>query len=124
MEDIFNIDLIIDENQFPLKITKNDFIEETRLILQTIFDGYKNNLEFKFNEDDESEENNCFTCNGYGYICENGVSDIDCPSCKGTGASNERILNKEKFIEFIENDIIFGDNIFLELLDCEIIDTN
>lgn len=83
----------------------------------------KNLLAHYKDEDDESEENICSRCNGFLYICEGGVGDVDCPSCKGTGLNSERVFDTENFVEFIENGVIFGEQPFLDLLHCEIVDT-
>jgi DnaJ-class molecular chaperone len=124
MEDIFNTDFTMDENSQPPKMTKDEFIQKTRSMLQAIMDGYSSNWKDKYNEDDEeSEENTCSRCNGFLYICEGGVGDVDCPSCKGTGLNNERVFDTENFVEFIEHGVIFGEQPFLDLLHCEIVNT-
>jgi len=80
-------------------------------------------LEMDNEEDEESEENTCSRSNGFLYICEGGVGDVDCPSCNGTGLNNERVFDTENFVEFIEHGVIFGEQPFLDLLHCEIVDT-
>ena len=124
MEDIFNSDFTTEESLELPKMTKDEFIQKTRSMLQVIMDGYSSNWKDKYNEEDEeNEENTCSRCNGFLYICEGGVGDVDCPSCKGTGFNNERIFDAENFIEFVEHDVIFGEQPFLDLLYCEIVDT-
>lgn len=123
MEDIFNTDFTMEENSQPPKMTKDEFIQKTRSMLQAIMDEYSSNWKDKFDEDDESEENTCSRCNGFLYICEGGVGDVDCPSCKGTGLNSERVFDTENFVSFIEHDVIFGEHPFLDLLHCEIVDT-
>jgi DnaJ-class molecular chaperone len=124
MEDIFNTDFTMDENSQTPKMTKDEFIQKTRSMLQAIMDGYSSNWKDKYNEEDEeSEENTCSRCNGFLYICEGGVGDVDCPSCNGTGLNNERVFDTENFVEFIEHGVIFGEQPFLDLLHCEIVNT-
>ena len=123
MEDIFNTDFTMEENSQPPKMTKDEFIQKTRSMLQAIMDGYSSNWKDKFNEDDESEENTCSRCNGFLYICEGGGGDVDCPSCNGTGLNGERVFDTENFVEFIEHGVIFGEQPFLDLLHCEIVNT-
>lgn len=123
MEDIFNTDFTMEENSQPPKMTKDEFIKKTRSMLQAIMDGYSSNWKDKFDEEDESEENTCSRCNGFLYIEQGGVGDVDCPSCNGTGRNNERVFDTENFVEFIEHGVIFGEQPFLDLLHCEIVDT-
>lgn len=115
MEDIFNTDFTMEENSQPPKMTKDEFIQKTRSMLQVIMDGYISNWKDK--------ENTCSRCNGFLYICEGGVGAVDCPSCKGTGRINVRVFDTENFVEFIEHGVIFGEQPFLNLLHCEIVDT-
>ena len=124
MEDIFNTDFTMEENSQPPKMTKDEFIQKTRSMLQAIMDGYSINWKDKYSEEDEeSEENTCTRCNGFLYIEQGGVGDVDCPSCNGTGLNSERVFDTENFVEFIEHDVIFGKQPFLDLLHCEIVDT-
>jgi len=123
MEDIFNTDFTMVENSQPPKMTKDEFIQKTRSMLQLIIDGYSSNWKDKYNEDDEeSEENTCSRCGGFTQI-EQGGETVDCTSCGGTGINGERVFDKETFVEFIEHDVIFGEQPFLDLLHCEIVDT-
>ena len=121
MEDIFNTNFTMEENLQLPRMTKDEFIQKTRSMLQAIMDGYSSSWKDKYNE--ESEENTCSRCNGFLYICEGGVGDVDCPSCNGTGLNNERVFDTENFVEFIEHGVIFGEQPFLDLLHCEIVDT-
>ena len=124
MEDIFNTDFTMEENSQPPKMTKDEFIQKTRSMLQAIMDGYSSNWKDKYSEEDEeSEENTCTRCNGFLYIEQGGVGDVYCPSCNGTGLNSERVFDTENFVEFIEHDVIFGKQPFLDLLHCEIVDT-
>ena len=124
MEDIFNTDFTMEENSQPPKMTKDEFIQKTRSMLQAIMDGYCSNWKDKYSEEDEeSEENTCTRCNGFLYIEQGGVGDVDCPSCNGTGLKSERVFDTENFVEFIEHGVIFGEQPFLDLLHCEIVDT-
>lgn len=122
MEDIFNTDFTMEENSQPPKMTKDEFIQKTRLMLQAIMDGYSSNWKGKFDEDDESEENTCTRCGGFTQI-EQGGNTVDCTSCGGTGMNYERVFDTENFVEFIEHGVIFGEQPFLDLLHCEIVDT-
>jgi len=125
MEDIFDLKVELElENSQPLKMTKDEFIKKTRLLLQLILDEYGRNWKDRFTEDDEeTEENTCTRCNGFLYIEQGGEGDVNCTSCNGTGVSSERVFDKETFLEFIEHDVIFGEEPFLNLLHCEIFDT-
>ena len=120
MEDIFNTDFTMEENSQPPKMTKDEFIQKTRSMLQAIMDGYTINWKDKYSEEDE--ENTCTRCNGFLYIEQGGVGDGDCPSCNGTGLNSERVFDTENFVEFIEHGVIFGEQPFLNLLHCEIVD--
>jgi len=125
MEDIFDLKggLELDNSQ-PLKMTKDEFIKKTRSLLQLILDEYGRNWKDRFTEDDEeTEENTCTRCNGFLYIEQGGAGDVNCPSCNGTGVRNERVFDKETFLEFIEHDVMFGGQPFLDLLHCEFFDT-
>ena len=122
MEDIFDTYFTMEENSQPPKMTKDEFIQKTRSMLQTIMDGYSSNWKDKFDEDDESEENTCSRCGGFTQI-EQGGETVDCTSCNGTGLSSERVFDTENFMEFMEHDVIFGEQPFLDLLHCEIVYT-
>jgi hypothetical protein len=122
MEDIFDNDFTMDgENSQPPKMTKDQFIQKTRSMLQAIMDGYSSNWKDKFDEEDESEENTCTRCGGFTQI-EQGGEIVDCTSCGGTGMNCERVFDTENFVEFIEHGVIFGEQPFLDLLHCEIVD--
>ena len=125
MEDIFDLKEELElGNSQPLKMTKDEFIKKTRSLLQLILDEYGRNWEDRFTEDDEeTEESTCPRCNGFLYIEQGGEGDVNCPSCNGTGVSSERVFDKETFLEFIEHDVMFGEQPFLNLLHCEIFDT-
>ena len=45
----------MEENSQPPKMTKDEFIQKTRSMLQAIMDGYSSNWKDKFDEDDESK---------------------------------------------------------------------
>jgi len=125
MKDIFDLkeDIDLDNFQRP-KMTKDEFIEKTRSMLDLVLYEYCKNLKDKFTEDDaETQENTCARCNGFLYIEEGGTGDVSCPSCNGNGINNERVFDKETFLEFIEHDLIFGGQPFLDLLHCEIVET-
>jgi DnaJ-class molecular chaperone len=122
MEDIFDTDFTMEENSQLRKMTKDEFIQKTRSMLQAIMDEYSSNWKDKFDEDDESEENTCSRCGGFTQI-EQGGETVDCTSCNGTGLSSERVFDTENFMEFMEHDVIFGEQPFLDLLHCEIVDT-
>ena len=51
----------LDLDNSPPKMTKDEFIEKTRLMLQLILDEYSRNWKDKFIEDDEETEENTFT---------------------------------------------------------------
>jgi len=110
-----------DDNEFgPMPMTKDEFIQKTKAMLSAIMDRYTMCWSNRFEEDDESEENSCPRCGGFTQI-EQGGYIVDCYSCKGTGLSNERVFDKDGFVEFMEHTVMFGTEPFLELMECEIL---
>lgn len=124
MDDIFDLGSDVELDSQPPKMTKDEFIKKTRLMLKLILDEYGRNWKNKYNEDDEeNEENTCSRCNGFLYIEQGGFGGVDCPCCNGTGLNSERVFDAEPFLEFIEQDVMFGNQPFLDLIYCEIVDT-
>lgn len=122
MEDIFNTDFTTEINSQPPKITKDEFIQKTRSMLQAIMEEYSRSWKNKYNEvDDETGENTCSRCGGFTQI-EQGGETIDCTSCNGTGINYERVFDSETFLDFMEHNVIFGEQPFLDLLHCDIVD--
>ena len=118
MEDIFLIENDGSDNGLP-PMTKGEFIEKTKSMLRNIIDKYSQCWSNRFSEDDESEENSCPRCGGFTEILQGGYS-VSCPSCKGTGLSNERVFDKDEFIDFMEHEVMFGREPFLNLMECEV----
>jgi len=118
---MFDLDLEVEETEnTPMPITKDQFIEKTKAMLRVIMDGYTSHWSNKFNENDESEENVCLRCNGFTQI-EQGGDSVDCYLCNGTGVNSERVFDHDGFLEFMEHTVMFGNEPFLELMECEII---
>jgi hypothetical protein len=68
MDNIFELgaDIELDNNSQPPKMTKDEFIENTRSMLKVILDKYIDLHRSKFTEDDEeNSENTCSKCNGF-----------------------------------------------------------
>lgn len=121
---MIDFDTLLEDNNTetgPKPMTKDEFIQKTKAMLSAIIDGYSGHWSNRFEEDDESEENSCPRCGGFTQI-ERGGYVVDCTSCKGTGLSNERVFDKDGFVEFMEHTVMFGTEPFLELMECEIIE--
>ena len=118
MEDFF--DLINDNEENDLlhiKMNKEEFVLKTRLMLKFIIDGYSKCHKPVIND----ENKDCTRCHGNLYI-EQGGNIVDCTSCKGTGVEFESELDETEFCDFMEHIVIFGEQPFFELLECQIED--
>lgn len=104
---------------WPQKMASDEFIQKTKAMLKGILDEYSSCWSNKFNEEDES--NVCERCGGGTQIVQGG-DIVDCTSCDGTGQSSERVFDQDRFVEFMEHSVMFGDEPFLELMECEIIE--
>lgn len=123
MCDFFDLDNNLNDDvniASPPNMTKDEFIQKTRSMLQLILDEYTRNWKDTFDEEDESDENICTRCSGFTQIEQCGET-VDCTSCGGTGMNSERVFDAESFLEFIEHDMIFGSQPFLDLLYCEVV---
>lgn len=118
MENIFDT---IDDSSHEIEVefTKDEFIIKAKALLTKMLELYQNSHD-AFN-DDENEESTCSRCNGFLYIEQGGVGDVDCPNCNGTGKNLDVKLDVELFAENIEHKIIFGSEPFFELINCKII---
>jgi len=103
-----------------VEMTSDEFIKKTKEMLQNILADYTSRWKRKYDEDDESEENCCSRCGGCLYI-EQGGDIVDCYVCNGTGINTDTIFDAEGFCEFIEHEVIFGNEPFLELIEAQII---
>lgn len=99
-------------------LTPQEFIAKTKAMLKHIYDGYSNYVKHEVIPD-----STCSRCGGFLYIEQGGVGDVDCPSCKGTGMEHENGFDAEGFSEFIEHGVMFGNQPFLELIECSIKDS-
>lgn len=117
---LLNLDPIGETPDFsgPKPMAKDEFILKTKALLSAIMEGYSAHWRDKFSEDDE--DNACERCGG-GTQIEQGGDIVDCPSCKGTGVSSERVFDGDGFVEFMEHEVMFGTEPFLELMECEIL---
>lgn len=104
-----------------IKMSTDTFIKLAKELLRSIDEKYTQSWKPKLLDD--SEQNTCNTCNGFLYICQGGVGDVDCPSCNGTGQNMESVFDDESFLEFIEHTVMFGKEPFYELIHCEIDNT-
>jgi hypothetical protein len=121
MDNIFNINIDDDFDVQPIKMTRDEFIKKTKSMLKLILEEYSKNWKNKYSDsDDEIDDSICNRCNGFLFIEQGGIGDVDCPNCNGTGLNSERIFDVQSFMEFLENDVMFGDQPFLNLLNCEI----
>lgn len=95
-------------------MTKDDFIAKTRELLKSILEKYS-----ECHVPDG--EGSCYQCNGNAYI-ERGGEIIDCSTCKGTGEGGDVVFNYEKFLYFVEHEIMFGSSPFLDLINVDVIE--
>ena len=120
INDLFNLEDInsIDHLE-PPKLTKDEFIDKTRDLINLILDKYNENWK---NKEDNDNTEPCGACNGTAYR-EQGGDVVECPSCDGNGVIYEKTFDSESFSRSLEDDIMLGeDEKFFELLECKIID--
>lgn len=101
-------------------MTNAEFVEKTKTMLRHIIEGYSAHWRNKFSEEDDPN-NVCQRCGGGTQIVQGG-DVVDCTSCNGTGLSSERIFDVEGFADFMEHEVFFGDQPFVELMECKIIE--
>jgi hypothetical protein len=106
----------VGKNIDEMELSKDEFIQKTRLMLQDILDKHKNSFKDVFDENKKT----CQHCGGFGIIEEGGNGNITCRSCKGSGIGNGKVFDIEGFMDYIEFDVMFGKSPFLELLFCKI----
>ncbi len=117
MIDIFNLDLTETER---IKMSSAEFVDKTQTMLNEILTEYGKSWYNRELEDSETEIAPCGKCKGNG--CFNlGEKEINCVVDRENGSCYERCFDAQNFIEFMENEILFGDKPFLELSQCEVI---
>jgi hypothetical protein len=97
-----------------IQMTKDEFITKTKQMLALILEEYSNSFA------DVEENESCTRCGGFCYI-EEGGETIECYSCNSEGVEIGRVFDKDSFVEFMEHEVMFGGQPFLELLECKII---
>jgi hypothetical protein len=99
----------------PIKLSKDEFIIKTKKLIEDIMQEYGQCFE-SYNPEIQDPPN-CNRCHGWTQI-EQGGETVDCYVCNGEGIIKYAELNKERFVQFLEESILFND--FNELLSCEI----
>ena len=94
------------------KFTNEDYILKAKKFLSEMVNKYTDCWK------DDPTEDECGRCGGMLYIEQGGVSDVDCPSCNGTGRNNERVFDTDEFMEYFEHT---GLNEVIDLAECEIL---
>lgn len=97
-----------------IRMTKDEFITKTKEMLNLIYNEYVDSYR------DVEEDESCKRCGGFCYI-EEGGETVECYSCNGEGVEIGRVFDKDSFVEFMEHEVMFGGQPFLELLECKII---
>jgi hypothetical protein len=116
MNDFFDEDFEPTEEKV-IEFTKDEFIAKAKALLQKIEKGHTDCYVPVKGKDGENED--CRSCNGMLAKIEGG-NVVDCRSCDGTGENRNHALDETAFCEFIEHEIVWSDEPFFDLINCNI----
>lgn len=118
MDDIFNMQDVVIERP---KMSSDDFVKNTKLILNKIFQMYSECWYNRVITDEETNLAPCDNCTGCNNFKNIDGTEINCAIDYENGYCTERAFDSELFVENIEE--IFYDNkssLFFDLIECEI----
>jgi hypothetical protein len=119
MDDLFNLETTDFETP---KMTAEDFITKTKKVLNEISREYSQSWYSRRIEDAEAEIAPCENCKGTGCF-KMGEKEIECAMDREQGECYERCFDGKSFLEFMEQEIMFENHPFFDLISCEIVDT-
>lgn len=104
MEDLFNT-----EPQEPYEMSKKEFFEKTKKVLNKIYNSYSQGWQSRLLKDDEyPDESVCDKCTGYGSFIENG-EEWECVQDREQGECFHRFCDYEQVVNDLEIHLQFGD---------------
>ena len=121
MDDLFNLETDDFEISAP-KMTAEDFITQTKKVLNEINRKYSQSWYNRRIEDSEVEIAPCDNCKGTGRF-KISEKEIECAMDSEQAQCYERCFDGDTFLDFMIQEIIFGNHPFFDLIDCEIVDT-
>lgn len=120
MEDIFAFDNIEFNSDNP-KMTSVEFVEKTKKMLNEIMNEYSSAHSWRLITEEEFKVTPCDSCKGESEF-EFCGKKVNCVQDRERGDCGERVFDNEGFLEFIEQEIMFGASPFIELMTCDIVE--
>ncbi len=102
------------------KMTSEDFISKTKKLLSEIETAYGHSWQNRTITDKELDVAPCEECKGSSCFKWHD-KEVNCFQDPEQGQCYERFFDADGFAEFMEEEIIFGNKPFYELLSCDIV---